>query len=754
MKDFSIKRFFRQEIPSATDISEVDFAYYVIRLVSSFGWGGITILQISEIFFSGNKFEIWRPAFAIVAIALWFWGLRRTFQKLDSTAFLPLAFFLIAVILSPLPGVTETWTSIGLITVTIAVYITNIESKLIRFVALALALVFQTLGAEFHFRSVDDTSDLSYGHTYYSNLWLLLVFGFLLNLHENYIKVSYEIDEQIDDLENLIETQSQRVKLLNLRDSMNLRLHGTVLNTLLFIKKSFVQKSDYMPGIKALQNDVRNFPIKPSGSFQEKVSQEFGINNPYRVKIDVLEIHNLDLNENIQDQIVEVVREIILNLSKHTKASRASIAITQSEFHILITVNEDSVLLSPINSIEKLISEAGQSRSLRRLLQTLDAEHAIKYLPTTREISHQISIDTRPLDVNPEDEIGVLRGKSVSLIADRFALLAIIYGVAIIPPLIIARGVRLPIVAFALSIGLALLSWYLKNNTLKFCSALFASLLGLAVIPLFLGGSYRCENMNELPWIFNGLLGSILLISASASSRILKWGPLLAFVAEAISTRFVLPNQCSVILQGSTPGLILILIFAYLIGRRRTLNIQSDTTFLQSIKSRNDRFQITLSELELVREELLLELNQLAESLLNDPAMSAERLEFVDLEIQKLRVFLICSEFFEFEFIRATYTMVRSRLLNSLPTKIHIYSIYGFESLDSRMTLFVDQLSKALPGLALEFIVDSNPAPHLTILASAAEVELVRSLANKVASPIPVDVGSMEENSPQSIGNE
>jgi len=124
------------------------------------------------------------------------------------------------------------------------------------------------------------------------------------------------------------------------------------------------------------------------------------------------------------------------------------------------------------------------------------------------------------------------------------------------------------------------------------------------------------------------------------------------------------------------------------------------------------------------------------------------------LEIQKLRVFLICSEFFEFEFIRATYTMVRSRLLNSLPTEIHIYSIYGFEPLDSRMTLFVDQLSKALPGLALEFIVDSNPAPHLTILASAAEVELVRGLVNKVASPIPVDVGSIEENSPQSIGNE
>ena len=73
MKDFSIKRFFRQEIPSATDISEVDFAYYVIRLVSSFGWGGITILQISEIFFSGNKFEIWQQAFAIVAAALWFW---------------------------------------------------------------------------------------------------------------------------------------------------------------------------------------------------------------------------------------------------------------------------------------------------------------------------------------------------------------------------------------------------------------------------------------------------------------------------------------------------------------------------------------------------------------------------------------------------------------------------------------------------------------------------------------------------------
>jgi signal transduction histidine kinase len=754
MRDFSIKRFFRRENPSATDVSEVDFAYYVIRLVSSFGWGGITVLQIFEIFLSNNKFEIWQPAFAIVAVALWLWGLRRTFQKLDTTAFLPLAFFFIAVILSPLPGVTETWTSIGLITITIAVYITNIESKLIRFAVLVLALVAQTLGAEFNFHSVDDTSDLSYGHTYYSNLWLLLVFGFLLNLYNNYLKVSYEIDEQIDGLENLIETQSQRVKLLNMRDSMNLRLHGTVLNTLLFIKKSYIQKSDYLPGIEALQNDVRNFPVKPSGNFQEKISQEFGVNNPYRVKIDLLEIHNLELNENIQDQIVEVVREIILNLSKHTKASRASIAITQSNAHTLITVNEDSVLLSPINSIEKLITDAGQSRSLRRLLQTLDAVQRINYLPTTREISHQISVDTRPLDVNPEDEIGVLRGKSVSLIADRFALLAIIYGAAIIPPLIIARGVRLPIVIFALSIGFALLSWYLKNNTSKFYSALFASLLGLAVIPIFLVGSYRCENMIELPWIFNGLLGSILLISASASSRILRWGPLFAFVAEAVSTRIVLPNQCSDILQGSTPGLILILIFAYLIGRRRALNIQSDTTFLRSIRARNDRFQLTLSELELVREELLLELNQLAEILLDDPAMSAERLELVDLEIQKLRVFLICSEFFEFEFIRAAYSLVRTRLLASRPTKIHIYSIYGFEPLDSRIRLYVDQLSKVLPELALEFMIDSDPAPQMTILASASDVELVRGLVNQLISPIPINVGSIEGNSPQPIAIE
>jgi hypothetical protein len=200
----------------------------------------------------------------------------------------------------------------------------------------------------------------------------------------------------------------------------------------------------------------------------------------------------------------------------------------------------------------------------------------------------------------------------------------------------------------------------------------------------------------------------------SIKNPVLKWLPGIIFVFESLSTRFLYPQQCQALLDGSTPGFVFIIIFALLLGRARRRNLELDNRLEQSLKTQTESTVQTSTLVDGKRAELLTELENFIRKL---DAQSFDEVKLkseIEIWIQKLRAFLICSEHYNSAVIRQIYDFMQQRLQKKRKTRISVYtgellSNYDFDldllhqmdvqSGDSEVELILSESDK----LALEY---------------------------------------------------
>ncbi len=691
MRDSSIRAPFLFKRNVRTPRGERELALITIDRVTLTTLALLVILLNAQAFMSDNPITYWQFVFAFLTLISWLYGTLKVRSTGSQYVFLPLFTIFLAAPFVCQPWVTHSWTSYGLIVVATVVYVSALPSTFIAFAFIFLCLVLQALSTQLNLRSLTDNADLSYAGNYFSSTWVLLVGTMLFVIRGKYLKFCNDIDLQLAELEEQEKVRSRNIRLLNSQDSKNLKMHGTVLNTLLVIKGNLESGAGFDQALSRLKketSDLEGINTPVPSRFIDQILAEATTNSAQTMAVEVKEFSLPELSVSIERQVLEICREMLINFGRHTSATSVEISLLDLKngtCKLIFTENSPDVMAEQWSDSQVL--SALKSKTMNRLVRGLNGEWKVERNGV--QIVQNIVFTLSPFDQEPAEEIKKLRGASFDLIRGSFPLISIFYGFILLPALIYLHQLTLTNLLFTLSLTIAAIAFKLSaEHRLRLPASLLSACLGLLVLPVAEWQITSCSELKVMPWIFNGLLAPILLVSVITSNLFLKWIPLFLFTAEATVSIGIFPKACHQILQGSTPGLILIGVSALLIGLARSRARNRDDLTSLSVRSHGAEFDLVNTQLADARRLLLKSLGKLSSKLDSQGSNRLELLERVTLEIQKIRAFLLCSEYFELHSMRILSELIGKRIDRGLPTKLSLNNSEVFRDFDDELVQF------------------------------------------------------------------
>ena len=692
MRDSSIRAPFLFKRNVRTPRGERELALITIDRVTLTTLALLVILLNAQAFMSDNPITYWQFVFAFLTLISWLYGTLKVRSTGSQYVFLPLFTIFLAAPFVCQPWVTHSWTSYGLIVVATVVYVSALPSTFIAFAFIFLCLVLQALSTQLNLRSLTDNADLSYAGNYFSSTWVLLVGTMLFVIRGKYLKFCNDIDIQLAELEEQEKVRSRNIRLLNSQDSKNLKMHGTVLNTLLVIKGNLESGAGFDQALSRLKketSDLEGINTPVPSRFIDQILAEATTNSAQTMAVEVKEFSLPELSVSIERQVLEICREMLINFGRHTSATSVEISLLDLKngtCKLIFTENSPDVMAEQWSDSQVL--SALKSKTMNRLVRGLNGEWKVERNGV--QIVQNIVFTLSPFDQEPAEEIKKLRGASFDLIRGSFPLISIFYGFILLPALIYLHQLTLTNLLFTLSLTIAAIAFKLSaEHRLRLPASLLSACLGLLVLPIAEWQITSCSELKVMPWIFNGLLAPILLVSVITSNLFLKWIPLFLFTAEATVSIGIFPKACHQILQGSTPGLILIGVSALLIGLARSRARNRDDLTSLSVRSHSAEFDLVNTQLADARRLLLKSLGKLSSKLDSQGSNRLELLERVTLEIQKIRAFLLCSEYFELHSMRILSELIGKRIDRGLPTKLSLNNSEVFRDFDEELVQFI-----------------------------------------------------------------
>ena len=692
MRDSSIRAPFLFKRNVRTPRGERELALITIDRVTLTTLALLVILLNAQAFMSDNPITYWQFVFAFLTLISWLYGTLKVRSTGSQYVFLPLFTIFLAAPFVCQPWVTHSWTSYGLIVVATVVYVSALPSTFIAFAFIFLCLVLQALSTQLNLRSLTDNADLSYAGNYFSSTWVLLVGTMLFVIRGKYLKFCNDIDLQLAELEEQEKVRSRNIRLLNSQDSKNLKMHGTVLNTLLVIKGNLESGAGFDQALSRLKketSDLEGINTPVPSRFIDQILAEATTNSAQTMAVEVKEFSLPELSVSIERQVLEICREMLINFGRHTSATSVEISLLDLKngtCKLIFTENSPDVMAEQWSDSQVL--SALKSKTMNRLVRGLNGEWKVERNGV--QIVQNIVFTLSPFDQEPAEEIKKLRGASFDLIRGSFPLISIFYGFILLPALIYLHQLTLTNLLFTLSLTIAAIAFKLSaEHRLRLPASLLSACLGLLVLPIAEWQITSCSELKVMPWIFNGLLAPILLVSVITSNLFLKWIPLFLFTAEATVSIGIFPKACHQILQGSTPGLILIGVSALLIGLARSRARNRDDLTSLSVRSHSAEFDLVNTQLADARRLLLKSLGKLSSKLDSQGSNRLELLERVTLEIQKIRAFLLCSEYFELHSMRILSELIGKRIDRGLPTKLSLNNSEVFRDFDEELVQFI-----------------------------------------------------------------
>jgi len=695
---------------------ERELALVTIDQITVATLGILALLFNLQAFFSDNPTSSWKFVFAFLSASCWLQGTWQVRSSGSQYAFVPLLLVFLVTPLASEPWVTHSWTSYGLIVVTATVYSSAFPSRFLSFAVLLICLLLQATSAELNFRGITDKSDISYSGTYFSSSWVLLVGIMLFIIRRQYLNYCDEIDVQLVQLEEQARARSRNIRLLNSQDFQNLKLHGTVLNTLLVIQGNLETQVNNDQALALLSkeiDDLSGSELSLRSLLQERIVREFQRNAVRNTEVKLNEFSLPTFDSSIELQLIEVCREMLVNFNRHTPATK--VEITGTDLHdgncqLVFSENSPEVMKDQWDHAE-LIS-AMKSKTMDRLIRGINGDWKVEL--KGNQLVHTVTFANTPFAQDPAVEIKKMRGASFDLIRGSFPLISILYGLIILPAVFYWNHFTLTNFTLFGSIVAAGIAFTLKTkNRIRVPLALIASILGLLVLPLAERHIKICADLKTMPWIFNGLIAPILLVSVLTNKAYLKWLPLVIFTLEAFLSVKIFPEPCHQILQGSTPGLFLIGTSALLIGSARTRAKNRDD--LASLGARNQGIAFDLLDVQLAdtREKLLKNLRELSIQLASNQKASQDLLLLVTLEVQKIRAFLLCSEYFELDAMRYLNKSITDRIDAGQATKLTLSNPEVFEDFDEELVQIFGIIFEAAKSGPLQILLLGAAIPEI-----------------------------------------
>lgn len=562
------------------------------------------------------------------------------------------------------------WYSYGLIATCAAmssiVFSNNINSILFIFVA----VLAQYFAVSQRFSGVSDNEDSLLLNSYFASSWVSIAGVATLVILKRYYTYCQQLDTNLKDVEKQYWERSQSISKLNLKDYINLKLHGTILNTLIVAQRmsEVASREKISEQLKVDLSELE--PSNPSdqsgtslmNTLRSKI--DFG-----RLKVEINQNASLDLASQDTELLIELIREASLNIIKHTNSDKLLINVNQEdENKVIVTINEDLNEVVSNDLLSKKAVSAMQSKSMLRLCNESDSKYQVVSF-STGSLLHRITMNLIDRDLNILNETKQIRRRSLTSFVNAISSISIVFSFIAIPGFIYLK-IPAPMI-MVVSICVFIHLYLLKQKSSDVFLVSLLAILPLTLIPYSYTIKDVCTNLEALPWVVNSLLGAFLFGSYTSANVILRWLPGFVMFAECLSANYFLPSQCSSVLNGTTPGIAIALILARNMITRRSRNAKLDRDLedlLRLQSGQNDQIQELVSA---ARGQVLSKVRSFANNHLEGKDSPTELGHLINL----VRAYLLCSEKFERQFFRDLFDWTLARYESGVNTSLEIFEV-------------------------------------------------------------------------------
>jgi signal transduction histidine kinase len=566
---------------------------------------------------------------------------------------------------------SESWIAYGFITISSIIHITAFDSFRISLAIIYFVALLQYIVAKLDFSSISDNADNLLLSSYFGTLWCVVIGLGALIIRHAYLKYYDAIEKYALKVNELTLVQASQLSQLNMKDHINSKLHGTVLNTLIASRTS--------PNLLSNPKEISRYLRAEMESIDAEINEaKFDLerfiveelNNPYQrdMKIDVESDVDLDEFRVVHELVKEIIRELVLNAKKHSQATACKIEISIStksiseEFESSILERELSIIFSDnsphMGEQQNLANrEPFSSESLARIVKSVNGEIS--------QESNGETLVQRVSFVIPEDasvylqHILTLRRESIKFIGKGYALLTLIYAISTFPGYLYLSVDNKVAALFALQILLTASSFLFKRFAIPLAG--LGSLVSISIFPLLSTQELACQEIQYLPWIFNSIIGSAFFVTLLIRNKVLKWLPLGLFFISSLIVADKLPNECSSLLDGSIPGIILIAVVAVGLSVAKKVRARDELRFISLSNSSLATLESTQKLVISERGQVLNQIRRFTNALIVKSFESDKLLREISSQIISVHNFLLASEYFDSNFVYELYIFSKFR---------------------------------------------------------------------------------------------
>jgi hypothetical protein len=708
-----------------------ELAQIELRRLSTVAWLSIAVLSAVQALTAQNPIATWQIYYVagiVVSVSLSI--LIQKFVALESS-FIPLTVYLLIapIFLGDTPE--KAWMSYGVLTIFTNLYIATIYRRNIAIALMLGVTIFQVWVINLDLSSISDLADMQLLNTYFSSLWTIGTGIAFMIIRGRYLSASDKIEDEIVRLKDRISARFQAISLQNRDDYRNLKLHGTILNTLIYAKnnREFVSnRQGFVELIKNELSELRADRRTLQAGTRDRLEDLLVRRALKKIRVSRIEVSGRISDASLENNILEIIREIILNLEKHTSVAEVQIqlhATVDGDFQLIIS--ESAHFEVSVKNLEVRKSDALRSESLKRLLAVIPTQLAITstsdgfglvYTVTNLEITDR-SGDPR--------EIYRLRNSNLIEFAENIARATAIFGLLFLPGYYFL-GIEQSILLLLTFHSLIVAYNVIKQSASKGWLAV-STFLSLALPVLISQNIEECSNIAYLPWLLNVVMMNTLIFAIEIRNKYLRWVPIVIIAIELLVLPQSYPSGCQNIFLGTIPAIPLVITFALVLSSLRKRLYKQDAEQISSAFLDEANVRKYEDALEYEYKKIVSELEDFSEEL---PTLFESTVSIrIENEIQKIRAFLVCSEQFESEIVRELYRFVIARLRNGVPTRLSILGEFIYQldsSVDSQ--ILMSTLNKILEDEPSEINFIQVQDLTIEIAVDKSSLDLVRDRAS------------------------
>ena len=678
----------------------------------------IALLSLLQAFSNQGSLEPWLIWLAFGFLFFLILGVFLGIRYKAKLNFAPLTIFLLVSPVLVGDRASQPWISIGLVCMAAVIYFSVISNIYLAIFTSLVITLWQAYVASLNLSSVSDSRDINYFYTYFATTWMLAVGLGSILIRRRYQEVAEEVDGLVSDSLNETVGYLQKIQESNVSDSNNLRLHGTILNTLIYLKNTSFQKMQGAEIRKIILSDLKGLRSPSSkmspANFGDQIRTSLEERALRRIRINLVETKIEISNQVTVRGVTEILREQVLNLEKHTDLEAVEISFSSNmESGIQVLTKVDAPKGISAEAAEELVAAFRRSISLEKLFGSYRASFSVWWDSASNQIIQEVFIPYLDFKEELRTSIAEVRFTGLNDFAINYVRISIFSGFLALAGFAISG---IPLVEWLLVASLALGLLFATERPKSNLPLIVTSLLSASVLPFIFRIPNTCEDVLILPWIWNLLLVNGFLVALRVRNLFLQSLPLFVLFVQSYFYPQSLPASCQDILDGSLPAIPLIAILAINVIRVRNREFDFDVQRVEESALEFSTYGEINQDILQQYEKLISELESFA--LTQDFDLPEGELNRIfELQIQKIRAYLVSIEKYDSALIRAIYAYVSNRLSMGLPTRLSLLGEFNSQ-LDSSIDIarLLDAIEELIAQQTVEIILAATEQLEVSII--------------------------------------